>query len=86
VLGRHEEAIATLQNVLSLNPNFLTAHAQLAAAYSESGREEEARTQVAEVLKLNPRFSVEILKQRIPYKDPREVERYVNALRKAGLK
>ena len=57
----------------------------MAVIYSELGREEEARTEVAEVLRINPNFSLKVFKQRLPYKDPAEVERYVAALRKAGL-
>jgi hypothetical protein len=51
---------------------------------SELAREEEARA--AEVLRINPQFSLEALQQRLPYKDPAELERHLAALRKAGLK
>jgi len=84
--GRYEEAIATLQRALAHNPNFLLAHLQLAAAYSELGREEEARAEAAEVLRINPNFSLEGTRQRVPFKDPAQVERYLAALRQAGLK
>ena len=47
---------------------------------------EEARAEVAEVLRLNPNLSLEWLKQHGPFKDPADLERYVAALRKAGLK
>jgi adenylate cyclase len=67
-------------------PNFLPAHLYLAAIYSELGREAEARAEGAEVVRLNPPFSIEVLRQRLPYKDPAIVERHIAALRKAGLK
>jgi hypothetical protein len=41
--------------------------------------------EVAEILRLAPNWSLEFIRQ-LPYKDPAEVERYVAALRKAGLK
>ncbi|MBI3303741.1 MAG: adenylate/guanylate cyclase domain-containing protein [Deltaproteobacteria bacterium] len=85
-MGRYEEAIDALKKTIIRTPNLLTAHTQLAATYSELGREAEARAEVAEVLRLNPHFSIEGLRQRVPYRDPAEVERYVDALRKAGLK
>jgi adenylate cyclase len=64
----------------------LGAHLTLAAVYSELGREAEARAEAAEVLRLNPHFSLEVLRQRAPIKDPAIRERYLAALRKAGLK
>jgi tetratricopeptide (TPR) repeat protein len=84
--GRTEEAIAPLKRFLARRPNFLHAHLDLAAVYSELGREEEARAEAAEVLRLSPNFSLEVHKQREPIKDPAVLERYLAALRKAGLK
>ena len=68
------------------NPDFLGTHGNLAVIYSELDREEEARAEVAEVLRLSPNYSLEGLRQRLFYKDPAEAERYLAALRKAGLK
>lgn len=81
-----EEAIATLKQFIIRSPNLLYGHLVLTIAYSESGREEEARAAAAEVLRVSPKFSLEIWKQRAPYKDLAVVERQVTALRKAGLK
>jgi adenylate cyclase len=84
-VGRYEEAIAACKKALNLNPNDLFNHLVLASAYSRSGREEKARAQAEEVLKINPRFSLEKFAKRLPYKNPAETERLVEALRKAGL-
>jgi tetratricopeptide (TPR) repeat protein len=84
--GRYEEAIAPLKQALSRNPNSLAPRMNLVVVYSELGREEEARTELAEVLKLTPNWSLEVMRQRLLYKDPAVFERYVAALRKAGLK
>jgi len=86
LMGRYEEAIATLKRVLNRNPDFLPAHLDLAIIYSELGREEEARAEVAEILRISPNFSLEVLRQRLPYKDPAVLERILGGLRKAGLK
>ena len=83
---RYEDAIATYQKILAVMPHNGGAHFGLAAVYSELGREEEARAEAAEVLRINPQFSLEALQQRLPYKDPAELERHLAALRKAGLK
>ena len=58
----------------------------LAAAYSEASREEEAQAAAAEVLKINPNFSIERFGQRMPFQDPADLDRFLNALRLAGLK
>jgi adenylate cyclase len=75
-----------LKKVLTLNPNFAPAHWNLAACYAELGRLEEARAEVAEGLRLNPNASLEVIKQNAPYKNPADLERFLAALRKAGLK
>ncbi len=83
---RYEEAITALKALTARSPNLLIGHNILAATYSELGREAEARAEVAEVLRLSPNFSLEIGQQMFPFKDPAELERYLAALRKAGLK
>jgi TolB-like protein/tetratricopeptide (TPR) repeat protein len=85
-LGQPEEAIAALKGALARNPNFLPAHTQLASIYGELEQKEEARAEVAEILRLSPNFSLEVHRQSVPYKDPAVLERYINGLRKAGLK
>jgi adenylate cyclase len=83
--GRYEEALVPLKKVLTLNPNFVFAHVNLAICYAELGRLEEARAEMAEAQRLNPTYSLEWVRQNFPYKDPAELERYLVGLRKAGL-
>ena len=68
--GRTEEAIAALKKSLNGSPADLDAHLLLTAVYSEVGRDTEAQTETAEVLRINPKWSLEVWKQRVPYKDP----------------
>jgi len=84
--GRTEEAIAALKKSLNGSPADLDAHLYLAAVYSELGRDTEAKVETAEVLRINPKWSLDVWKQRVPYKDPATLERVFAALRKAGLK
>jgi hypothetical protein len=42
--------------------------------------------EVAEILRISPQYSLEVVRQRIPYKDLVSLEHQVAALRKAGLK
>jgi adenylate cyclase len=85
VAGHYAEARAPLQRYLSRYPNILPVHLTLAAVYNELGQAAEARAEAAEVLRINPQFSLEVFKQRSPIKDPVVLERYLAALRKAGL-
>ena len=84
--GRTEEAIAALKKSLNGSPADLDAHLLLAAVYSELGRDAEARAEAAAVLRINPNWSLEVWKQRVPYKDPAMLERVITALRKARIK
>jgi tetratricopeptide (TPR) repeat protein len=83
--GRYAEALDVLKKA-SLSPDYLSAHVYLAVIYGALDQKAEARSAVAEILRLSPHFSLEGLRQRLPYKDPAEAERYLVALGKAGLK
>jgi adenylate cyclase len=85
VLGRYDEAIATLKRAVTRRPNHTPTHTFLAASYVELGRKDEARAEVAEILKLSPNFRLES-KSRGPWKDQAVPERIGAALRKAGMK
>jgi adenylate cyclase len=86
ITGLYEEAIATLKRVLIRNPDYLPAHANLLVAYSESGQEAGAQAEAAAILRLSPQFSLEVWRQRLPFKDQAELERLLAGLRKVGLK
>jgi TolB-like protein/Tfp pilus assembly protein PilF len=83
--GRYEEAITMLKKAIKRAPDYLAAHSLLAATYIDLGREEEARAEAAEVLRINPKFTLERIAKRSILKDKATLERYIDALRKAGL-
>jgi adenylate cyclase len=83
---KYDEAIATWKKAVNLRPNYLNAHTFLAACYSSLDRKAEAAAAAEEVLRINPKFSLESYAKRLPYKNKADIERYVAALRKAGLK
>lgn len=58
----------------------------LAATYSLLDREEMARAEADKILLLDPEFPVDRIAKRLSFKDKAYTERYVEALRKAGLK
>jgi adenylate cyclase len=84
--GRFEEAVSAYKKAIQLLPDSAYLHANLAVTYSMMGREEEARAEAAEVLRMNPKFSVDSLAKTIQFKDLSETDKFINALRKAGLK
>jgi tetratricopeptide (TPR) repeat protein len=84
--GRYEEAIAQLKKAIEREPRDIMSYIVLTSTYNMAGREKEAREAAAEVLKINPRFSVEQFSKIHPYKDPVTKDRYIDSLRKAGLK
>lgn len=84
--GRYEEALTVLKKALPLNPNLLPTHEILAVTYGELGLEAEARAELAEVLRLSPSMSLKTRRQRLPFKDPVVLERWLVALSNAGLK
>jgi adenylate cyclase len=85
MLGRHKEAIAEFKRGLQLAPESVFPRLGLVAAYSELGREEHARAEAAEVLKLDPKFTLESHAKGLLYKNKDDIDRYLAALRKAGL-
>ena len=86
MMGQYEESIAMCKKILEKQPDHLFAHTNLLVAYMLSGREKEARAEAAEVLRIDPNFSLERFAKAIPTKDQAETDRYIAALRKAGLK
>jgi adenylate cyclase len=89
--GQYEEAISVNQQLLERSQKekapfwALAAHDWLAIGYSMLGREEEARYHVAEGLKAEPDWSLEMEQQIYSYKNPADLERHLDALRKVGL-
>lgn len=83
--GQYDEAIDTWKKALNLSRNYLNAHTFLAACYISLDRQAEAAAAAKEVLRINSKFSLESYAKRLPYKNKTDIERYVNALRKAGL-
>ena len=84
--GRFEEAVSEYKKALQRSPDNFIAHVGLTATYSMMGREQEARAEASEVLRINPKFSVDSYAKRLTFKDQSATDKYMDALRKAGLK
>jgi len=84
--GRYDEAIALQKKAIEREPNDTLAYIVLASSCQLAGREEEARAAAKELLRVNPAFSLERLAKTTPHKDRELAERFIEALRRAGLK
>ncbi|MBC8176252.1 MAG: tetratricopeptide repeat protein [Deltaproteobacteria bacterium] len=87
VMGQYGEAIAAFRKAIDLWPDFVSSHIGLTASISLAGRMEEARAQAAEVLRINPKTTLEGIGKYGWYNFQKaDKQRFINALRKAGLK
>ena len=84
-IGQYEQAVQYYKRLLQDQPNHFLGNAGLTATYSQMGRMEDARAQAAEVLRVDPKFSLERYSKTLRYKNLADKERYIDALRKAGL-
>jgi len=84
-LKRFPEAAETFEAAVDRNPQFSMAHQLLAATYGHLDRIEDAEWEAQETLALLPDFTLARVRQREPYKDPADMDRYIEGLRKAGL-
>jgi tetratricopeptide (TPR) repeat protein len=84
-LGRNESAAGAFEVSLARNPDDITDWVGLAATLGELARAEDAKRAVAEILRLHPDFSIKNYVRRLSYRDPAELTRFEDGLRKAGL-
>ena len=84
--GQYDEAILWCEKAVRKEPDSLVARIMMTVVYSLSGREEEARAEGAQVLRIQPKFSLEKFEKKVTYKNQDDRERFIGALRKAGLK
>ena len=83
---QYEEAIKWCEKAVRQEPNDLLARMMMTVVYSLSLQEEKARSEAAEVLRIQPKFSLEKFEKKLTYKREVDKERFLGALRKAGLK
>ncbi len=85
LLERYDEAIDIDLRRLERSPQNVFSNFRLAVVYEEIDRHAEACTQVAELLRKNPDASLRQIRVSEPYQDERELERFLSALRSAGM-
>jgi adenylate cyclase len=85
LLNRHEEAIAELKTCSLVLPAYRVCHEVAAVAYAEMGRLDEARAEAMEAHRLDPDFTLASAPEVLPFKNPQDLQRFLDGLRKAGL-
>jgi adenylate cyclase len=83
--GQYEEALEECKKATTREPDNLGAQLSLTVAYGLSGRDKDARATAQEVLRINPKFSLEQFSRSLVYKNHADKDRFIDALRKAGL-
>ena len=84
--GHYDVACQWGAKVLQENPSFPGGHRLMAAIYGQLGRIEEAQAALKELLLLMPGMTIDDVRKQVPFKNPNHMERYLDGLRKAGLK
>jgi adenylate cyclase len=82
---RYEAAIAPLMEESNRYPGSLATHRTLAVAYFHLGKLDDARREVEALLKIDPQMSIEGVRLGLPFKHERDLELFLDGLRKAGL-
>jgi tetratricopeptide (TPR) repeat protein len=85
LLGRSESAVSAFEEAIKLSPDHLAPHVGLASTLGELGRQEEAKRSVSEILRIDPEFSIKKYSEGLSYKNPADLARFEDGLRRAGL-
>lgn len=83
--GRAQDAVDAFTKIVAQNPNFVPAHAYLAVVFTETGRDQDARAAWSQAVRLSPGASLAALRQRLPYRRPADLDRFLTAVNRAGL-
>ena len=81
--GEYQTALEHLQREPNLDPLYTLAF--LAATYAELGQLEEARATVQKILAGNADATLALMRSVWPFRQEADSERFISALRKAGV-
>jgi adenylate cyclase len=85
MLERHEEALAWGEKALREMPNYGSSYRVVIGALVGLGRTEEARAAVRRLIEAFPTYTLTLQKHINPWRDAAFGERYIEALRVAGV-
>jgi adenylate cyclase len=83
--GRYEDAVDWARKAIHVYAEFPTAHRLLAASHASLGQVEKARAALAPLFRIVPDSSIARTRAGVPWKKPEDAERYLDALRTAGM-
>ena len=83
--GRYEEACAAAETSLRERPNYLTAVRAAAASHALAGRPDKARQLLARMRQIDPKLRLSNLEALLPLRRPVDLNRWSDALQRAGL-
>jgi adenylate cyclase len=86
IAGEYQDVLDVSTACIREFPDLPTAYRQRAAAFAMLDRLEEAREAVSGLLRLLPDATVSKVARAVPIKSPEAHERWLNALRKAGMR
>ncbi len=78
--------MSALRKAIQREPGNSLARLHLCSTYEAMGRKDEAQALVSEVYEINPKFSLLNWEKTLPFRDKEFKKRYIDSLRKAGLK
>jgi hypothetical protein len=84
--ARYTDAAQYTTRALRLRPGFQGAQRLRCASLAQAGLLDEARSFLAMVRCEQPQLSIDWVRANVPYQTPELMERYLEGLRKAGLK
>ena len=85
MLERHDEALTWGENALREMPNYGSSHRVVIGALVGLGRLDEARVAAGRLMEAFPTYTLTLQKQINPWRDEVFAERYLEALRIAGI-
>jgi TolB-like protein/cytochrome c-type biogenesis protein CcmH/NrfG len=85
VAGRYAEAVTWANKVIAARPETPGGHRLLAAGLAQSGQIAEAQRAMERLLSITPHLTATLLRNIVYFKRPADFDRYIDALRKAGL-
>ncbi|MBC8175856.1 MAG: adenylate/guanylate cyclase domain-containing protein [Deltaproteobacteria bacterium] len=85
VAGRYAEAVTWANKVIAERPETPAGRRLLAASLAQLGQIAEARRALEDVLSITPGLTATLLRNITHFKRPADFDRYIDALRRAGL-
>ena len=85
LMSQQHDAIATAQDAVRIDPDYIYSYMVLAVAYAELGRREDAGGAVENILRIAPHYTLRTFAETQPFRDAEVLQRHLDSLRKAGL-